>query len=234
MIEHRGRRVELAWTLGEPGEKVWAAWTDPRHVAGWFADRAEGQMTPGGVFTWHWDAMGLSAANQVAEAEPGKRLVLGCGERLLEVRFIGGGSRTGIKLVNSGLPEDEDEVLSVRSGWLLSVALLRKYLALYWGREKRQVLGKRELNFDFARVIECYRLPKREEWLGGTPPVLEDSGREVALDWVERQGVLELKAWALNGRRWLGMRANSWDGAPMEEWPQAVEDALDRLQPLLS
>lgn len=235
MIEHRGRRVELAWTLPAPGEKVWAAWTDPRHLAGWFCDRAEGVMEPGMTFTWHWDAMATSAPCTVLEVDPGKRFALEAGPMLLEVKLVGGaGPRTGLKLINSGLPDAEEEVQGTRSGWLMAVALLKKYLTDYWDLPKKQVFVWREAGFEYSHVIDLYRLPRREEWLGGAPPVLEDTGSEVALDWVERKGVLELKAFPRLGKRHVGMRATSWDGASMDVWPEAIEEALDRLQPLLS
>jgi hypothetical protein len=184
---------------------------------------------------WYWDSMGVKIPFSVRAVEQGKSFDLVCGPASLQVRLVGGvGARTGLRLVNTGLPEDDDGFQSTRSGWLLAGALLRKYLTEYWDRPKQTVFVHREAQVDFARLIDLYRLPRREEWLGGAPPVLEDSGTEVALDWAERQGVLELKAFAAEGKKFVGMRATSWDGGSMDMWPGAINEALDRLLPLIS
>jgi uncharacterized protein YndB with AHSA1/START domain len=51
-------------------ERVWAALTDPVHIAGWFGDRAEMDLRPGGKAVFGWRDQGTHHAVILRVAEP--------------------------------------------------------------------------------------------------------------------------------------------------------------------
>jgi len=50
-------------------ERVWAVLTDPKHIAGWFGDKAEMDLRPGGRAAFGWSEHGTFHA-VVQRAEP--------------------------------------------------------------------------------------------------------------------------------------------------------------------
>lgn len=50
-------------------ERVWAVLTDPKHIAGWFGDKAEMDLRPGGKAAFGWSEHGTFHA-VVQRAEP--------------------------------------------------------------------------------------------------------------------------------------------------------------------
>jgi hypothetical protein len=225
------RLLNLAWTTSAPLERVWASWTENRHLANWFCDRAEGSITPGGTLTEHWDWFGISSARPVLEVEPMSRLVMGD----LTLEFRAASTRRAIKLTDAGCPEDDAGFQSMRSGWLNALALLKEYVERHWDQRKQTLTEFREVELDFTRAIELYRSPLRAQWLPLGDGVLQDTGTEVVLDWPEIEGVLELKAFPWGkGKKLLGMRAVSWSPRDLENRKSELSEAVDRLQRLLS
>lgn len=180
-----------------------------------------------------------------------------------EIRIDRDGSETVLELVHSGfgdpLSDDEahwdDEYKGVDSGWRLALAILRHYLETYFERPKATLLLARPAEFDWQRLQDLYRSPDGlVQWLADegaigdvgsavdlklrdagrlTGKVLADSGREIALEWSEIEGVLELKAFG--GGPWpttLALRASSWADdreVTLARLQPALEASLDRL-----
>src|SRR5688500_14128080 len=93
--EHQGRSIEASIDVNAAPERVWAAWSDPRHPAGWFADRAEGTATPGETVRWIFESFGAAMEYRVMTADPNERLVLaGPFGNLLEILIEGKAGRT--------------------------------------------------------------------------------------------------------------------------------------------
>lgn len=220
-------------------ERAWRAWADPEIIAGWFADRAEGNPVPGGQLVHVFESFG-EARYEVVEAEPGERLVLrghlhGTDfEQRIEVEPEG--DQTRIRLIHSGFDasaELGEEFKGIDSGWKLALAILRHYLEHHFGRSKQSLFRMRPAPFDFDTHAALFREPEGlDRWLtktsrpirSGQPvelelwdgrpldgSVLADSGREIALTWPEIDGTLELKAFAMGpAGPAIGLRAITW------------------------
>lgn len=223
--------IDLALTTSAPLDRIWAAWADPRHLANWYCDRAEGVIAPGGALTEHWDWFHLSFSRPVTRVELMRRLDLGA----LTVEFRAASTRRAIKLTDTSCPPDDDGFQAVRSGWLNALALLKVYVERHWDQPKQVLTDLRAAEFDFSRTIDLFRTPLRQEWLPFGAGVLQDTGTEVVLDWPEIEGALELKAfpWA-DGKRMLGLRAVSWSREELSKQAVELRESVDRLLGLLS
>jgi uncharacterized protein YndB with AHSA1/START domain len=51
-------RIERDIAIDAPVERVWAALTEASQIAGWFGDRAEIDLRPGGAAEFFWEAFG--------------------------------------------------------------------------------------------------------------------------------------------------------------------------------
>jgi uncharacterized protein YndB with AHSA1/START domain len=52
------KSIEREIVIDAPVDVVWAVVTRPEHIAGWFSDRVEVDLTPGGKLLLHWDGHG--------------------------------------------------------------------------------------------------------------------------------------------------------------------------------
>jgi uncharacterized protein YndB with AHSA1/START domain len=240
-----------------PADQVWQAWADPARIRQWFTDTAEGNVVPGGVYTWGWTKFGAFAfPYQVQEAVPGEKLTLGGAPPggppfLLEITIARSGGDTVVRLVNSGFREDaawEDEYQGIVSGWQMSLHLLKLYVENYFGQPRTQFLARRTAAFDFSAVSPLQRTEHGlEQWLTrsgqpGEPLTLRDgttvSGRvltatntETLLEWREIGGALALKAFQQGDRRELALHGVSWrlPQEQMDRWEPEMSAALARL-----
>jgi uncharacterized protein YndB with AHSA1/START domain len=254
---HHEPRVERDITIAAPLGKVWRAWIEPEHLAGWFVDEAEGEMEVGGTYRWTWQDFGLEVPHDILALEPRRRLVLSAqppdGPRsLLEIRLTRRRKGTGVRVIQSALPDDGDGPGDVESGWEMALALLKTYVEEHFGRCRRgrflaQPAGyePRELAPFFREGSALSRWLTRGGHVGpvgslvelelqdGTPltgRVLVDTGQEVALSWREIEGALELKAFSAGPeQRVVGMRLHRWDGGPTEQLESTLSRSLDRL-----
>jgi uncharacterized protein YndB with AHSA1/START domain len=62
-------QIEREIVVNAPLERVWAVLTEPKHIAGWFGDRAEVDLRPGGAVAFHWKEHGTYFAT-VDRVEP--------------------------------------------------------------------------------------------------------------------------------------------------------------------
>ena len=111
------RTVELTRVFDAPPERVFAAWTDPRHLAGWFGPRGftvhscEVEARPGGMFrlcTRSPDGKDYWVRGVYRELVPPRRLVIASTaddetglpalDELVEVSFSGERGRTRLFL----------------------------------------------------------------------------------------------------------------------------------------
>lgn len=240
--EHRGRIGEFTLRTTAAPAAMWAAWADPRHLCGWFPDRAEGSAQVGAKFTYHFDDYGMHFDQEVVEMEPERRFVLLYQDaklyRVLEVLIRPEGSGSRLRVLNSGLPEDDDGFLSIESGWKISLELLRLYLEKYFGRARHSVQVFRETRrLDSGKLLALYsERDARQNWLRMDHEPLVVTAREAVLEWPEVEGALELKGFPTSREgRTYGLRASSW-AVPetLTSRRLELESAVERLQALLS
>jgi uncharacterized protein YndB with AHSA1/START domain len=122
-------------------EPLFSAWTEPHHLARWYADRARGSAEPGRTLHLFWDSLGVALSLGVVTAEPARRLVLerqtGTARQRQEVRLHPAGSdTTEVTIVHSGLDAAADEWAGSQAGWRSTLCLLRLYAEHCFGRQK--------------------------------------------------------------------------------------------------
>lgn len=196
--------------------QAWSAWAEPEKIAGWFADRAEGEAVPGGRIVHVFSSFGMEIEHEVLEAEPGKLLVLRGHSPMgfdfrQEVRIERDGGETVIHLVHSGFGDDADwdaEYEGVDSGWKLALALLQHYLENHYGRPRSTFLALRPTGLTYEAVQPWFRRgDELGRWLAGEGSLEGASpGEPVRLDLLDG-GTLSGRVLADSGRE----IALSWD-----------------------
>ena len=207
---------------------------------------------------WVFERFRLEIDCKVLAAVPNTRLVLGAPDDsqpfLLELDIEAADGMTKVTLRNSGFGDDEESFLNVESGWKMAMGILSLYLEKYFEEERINFLTVRDAEFDYDRVFSYFSDPTlMERWLtnegtlsakdGGARLILRDgrivsgrllasTGREVALEWQEIRGFLELKAFTYGeGKRALCLRGSGWGLDPDEAGSieASFADALQRL-----
>jgi uncharacterized protein YndB with AHSA1/START domain len=249
------RSISCEMRTTAPPEHAFAAWAEPERIAHWFADRAFGDVRPGGVMTWVFEKFGYEIPYPVLEVVPPEKFVLGGqipgGPTFrLEITIAREGGETVVRLFNSGFRDGaqwDEEYQGVASGWRMSLAILRHYLEAHYGTPKRSVLVLRPATFDYASVLPWFTdEAKLGRWLTrsgaiGAPgdraelvlqngatvrgTVLEVTGQEVAVSWDDEDLALELKAFTMGTQRMVAIRATGWGVS--ESRMQALEADLD-------
>lgn len=224
-----------------PGERLWRAWAEPELLQQWFCDHAWGEARLGGDMFWRFPDYGVQAHLKVTELIDGTRMRLesedGAVAFLLEPE--GHGTRVTVTQRWAEGHEPPAEAASgVRSGWLMSMALLRHYAENYFEQPRQTLLLRRPWSGALDAVAPFYEDPRQmKRWLKVTDrprEILIDTGQEVCYRWDAAGGVLECKAYHWAGGAELALRVTSWskeyDLGCMK--PQ-LEESLDHLLHLL-
>ena len=139
-------RISREVVIDAPLDRVWAIVTDPRHVARWFSDEAEIDLSPGGamVLTWHGHG---TYRGRVEAVDPPHRFAFRWLRRednepgdgtstLVEFVLTAEGSGTRLRVVESGFqrlawPEEDKARYAGENadGWILELSQLRDYAA---------------------------------------------------------------------------------------------------------
>lgn len=242
---HTGRIVDRSVRIRTTPERAWEAWADPAKIAAWFVDRAEGVAQPGEIMTWIFDAFGYRIPVPIVEAEHGRTFVTGSSDGphgqpyVMEVTITKAEGDTVIRLVNSGFsvaPEADEEFEGVVSGWALALATLKTWLERYHERRRTHRIVMRPHAFSWDALAPWFHtVDGRRAWLepliAADAPVLGDSGREVLLDWPDRDGVVGLKAFSVGAEQRLALDLSVWSGVPpdLDALEAEAVRALDRL-----
>jgi uncharacterized protein YndB with AHSA1/START domain len=249
----KGRRIGRSLKLQAPPARVWAAWTDPERIAGWFVERAEGEARAGGTVRWIWEKFGCAQTVRVLEALPGERLVL-ADERghVQEITLMRSHGATVLRLVHSGFGEDAgEEYEGIESGWTVALQWLQQYVERHFGEPRRLFLALRPVTHDPAAARALFREEGLRRWLttsgrlgdglaalrlqeGGTltGSVLASTPFDVSVTWEEVNGVVAFKTFPTGpGRRAVAIDGCGWglsaDRAAALE--QSLGRAVDRL-----
>lgn len=165
------RRVDIA----APAERVWAAWTDPRHLSAWFPDRVEGTFARGERITFAWDHLGLSLPVEVARFEPPRALALrghppGRSPQLQEVTVEEDAAVTHVEVVHSGFGSGaraREEAEGTGAGWETMLAVLKLYVERHWGRTRTSFAALGPMQVDFDRLFALFtQAGLLSRWLG--------------------------------------------------------------------
>jgi uncharacterized protein YndB with AHSA1/START domain len=179
---------------------------------------------------------------------------------MLEVTIRRAGGETIVRLVNSGFMVDADgsfdeEYEGIASGWQLALAMLKYYAEHHYGVDKQQFLLMREAEFDLTRLPFWYTRPELlNRWLTTSAlvgaagercllhlqngPVIDGvvagiTRREAGFIWSSANAMVELKGWSAGPRKLLAIRVTGWQSPSAAALRPVLEQALDRLVPLV-
>jgi uncharacterized protein YndB with AHSA1/START domain len=137
-------RIKREIFINAPQNAVWAALTEPEHVARWFGDSAEVDLQPGGKVVFGWTEYGNHHA-VVERVEPpsffsyrwghGAEVMPTAGNStLVEFTLTPAGSGTTLRVVETGFASldgsDQERATAVREnteGWASELAELQQY-----------------------------------------------------------------------------------------------------------
>jgi uncharacterized protein YndB with AHSA1/START domain len=239
-------------------DQVWEAWTDPERIVQWFADKASGWPAPGGKLSLRWERFNFSVDYQIAEAEQGRRLVLkarlpGLGTGTISLDFLPRGPGCLVRLEETG-PDTppSDEPNAAESGWEMTLAIMKLYVENYFGQPRSSFFAMMPAKFNYERVMYFYSTEEGlARWLAGegstfggrggtyrftlqdgttaSGRVLAVTAHEVALEWSEIHGYLELKSFPMEpGIKAICARGAGWglDPARAAQIEKMLEGAL--------
>lgn len=127
-----GQGIQLQQRVRAPADALWCALAQPRGLEGWQADRACGQIVPGGQVTLAYPALGAEIELDVVAVEPEHRLLFARGA--MRVEFLVKGDT--VVLRHEGL-EPGDELEGSASAWRVSLAILAHYLESHLGKPRQ-------------------------------------------------------------------------------------------------
>jgi uncharacterized protein YndB with AHSA1/START domain len=139
------RRIEREIVIEAPVDTVWAVVTQPEHIAGWFSESVEIDLTPGGKLALHWEQHG-TVGGRVERVEPPHFFsfrwavdpdveMTDGNSTLVEFSLTAEGEGTRLTVVETGfteldLPDDEqrEHFDSHTSGWEHELDQLQEYV----------------------------------------------------------------------------------------------------------
>jgi uncharacterized protein YndB with AHSA1/START domain len=75
-IEHIGRDIRAEIRTKATPQEAYDAWADPKKIAPWFPDRAEGKAESGRTITWILDKFNYRIPYEVLIARPGEKFAI--------------------------------------------------------------------------------------------------------------------------------------------------------------
>ena len=245
--------------IARPVADVWRAWTDPAWVAGWHAERVEGELCTGERVELHWDSLGMAIELEVIAVEAPRRLVLrgtppGRPPQTLTVELADEGMATSLAISHDGfLPGQAgaEERAGTAAGWRTATRVLAHYLARHAGQSRTCAAALAPVA---AALDDIAPLFERPGWLAGelaiggegSPIAFRTAGgralrgrvlasalpHQLALGIDDTAGVLVLRAIRLDSHAALvGAMVWSWepDRPAHAELAASLEPALARL-----
>ncbi|MBL8769729.1 MAG: SRPBCC domain-containing protein [Planctomycetes bacterium] len=176
--KHHGRIVDKEIVIRATPARVYSAFADPRAIARWFVDAAEGVAKPGELMTWIFRDMNFRLPVPILEAKPNSEFVTG-GEipgrlpALMEVLIRPHGADAGsttVRLVNSGFADGapwDEEYQGVDSGWTMALATLKHSLEHHPDQDRTHVMAMQPAAVDMGRLRALYTTAAGlQSWLG--------------------------------------------------------------------
>jgi len=227
--------VSESLRVASPIDQVWRAWSDPGWLAGWHAERVEGELLAGRSIQLIWDSLGIAIELDVVAADPPERLVLrgapaGRPPQTLTVTLARAGSATELAIRHEGFATREERE-GTSAGWQVAARVLAHYLAHHAGRPRR---------CSAAVAPVAARLADIEPWFASPGQLFGEEGRllasalprQIALAVDGGAGVLVLRAVQLDpGAALVAALAWSWqpDRPAHAALVARLEPALEQL-----
>lgn len=207
----------------------------------------KGVAKPGEVMTWFFDAFNFRQPVPIIEAEPGKTFVIGSGDApgpqglpyLMEITITSDAGATTVHLVNSGFSEDaafDDDYEGVVSGWKGALATLKQWLERYPERRRTHRIVMQPATYSFESLAPLFHtVAGRARWLESVLPadsrVVTDTGRELLLEWNDKEALLGLKAFNMGPQQMLALDLSTWAENPgdLDVVAAQLHQALQRL-----
>jgi len=124
-------RIEVVEPIRAPRERLWAALTEPLHLANWQADVAR-SLEHDGTLQLGWPALGVETELCVVEQRARERLVLSSGRSRVTFEI----HEETLRLTHDGLV-GQDEIDGVRSSWHVALKVLDHYLCHHYKHPRR-------------------------------------------------------------------------------------------------
>lgn len=131
------KTITIETTVNAPVEKVWAYWTQPKHIIqwnnaseDWHTPHAENDLRIGGKFVSRMEAkdgsMGFDFSGIYDEVEENKTIAYSMGDgRKVSVSFAGNGNET--KVIETFDPESTHSLEMQQAGWQAILDNFKKY-----------------------------------------------------------------------------------------------------------
>lgn len=246
------KTIRIFQSLSAQPTRVFRALSEAQELAAWQADVVRGQVTRGSTLELAWPALGVSAAIEVRDVEPARRVVLVQGAAQVELTVRQG----GIELCHTA-PMDEDERAGTESSWRVSLAILATYLARHRERTRRvhwaaarvraspelchayfsdvhllpSWLGKAEANIGPVGTLARLTLEGGRRACG--PVIAHAEGRDLALRWQDLDDsvlVMRTLPSADGASRTVLLGWSRWSELPdAQSVAQELDAAVDRL-----
>jgi uncharacterized protein YndB with AHSA1/START domain len=154
-------------TVAASPARVWRA-LEPTGLTGWLCEAAVGELTPGARVELGWPSLGLEAAVDVVEVDPGRRVVLAgtgdaAGERQ-ETTLTDDGGTTRVVVRHDGFGDGERaraRAAGTEAGWQVALRVLDLFLG---GREDQRLAARAAVGTSAASVEAMW--PRLAETLG--------------------------------------------------------------------
>lgn len=210
-------------------ERAYDAWTEPEHLSRWFCDKVTGWPGYGSKLNMTWERFGYSIEYSLPTVQPPRKVILkalvpGMGTQTLDIsiRTYGTGSRVEIVETGPGA-EGQEGAGDAKSGWEMSLSILKLYLEKYYGKNRRSFFALQAAPYTNEQLMALYQKPDGlAMWLTtsgsigqvGDPvslklidgdtltgQVLAVTAHELSVSWEEIGGYLELKSFEVNADR---------------------------------
>lgn len=248
--------IKKSTLTGAPPERAYDAWTEPDHLARWFCDQVTGWPGAGSKLKMTWERFGFSVEYFLAEAVPGKKVVLkasvpGMGTQTLTIGVRPYGMGSQVEVVETGPgAEGQEGAGDAESGWEMALSILKLYLERYYGQDRTSFFALLAAPYANEQLMRFYQTAEglaawltREGSIGSvgedvkltlwegdvlTGKVLAVTSHELAVSWEEIGGYLELKSFEVNAeRKAVCLRGAGYGGRLDPDKAQELEKKME-------